>query len=109
MRPPIETGATHRMHVWRSFALRPPQNEAERTASASLPLAFGVGVFLLAQREADGRSRQIEGVAQAVDQIAAIGVRYGVGAAGEQNKARRARFRLGDVVEPDATVGHGRR
>src|SRR5262245_48545878 len=86
MRPPkygaasfFETGATHRMHVWRSFALRPPQNEAERTASASLPLAFGVGVFLLAQREADGRSRQIEGVAQAVDQIAAIGVRYGVG------------------------------
>ena len=79
---------------------------------AAIPLsllAVAKRILLLAQGQADRGAGQIEAFAQAVDEIAPVGVRDRVGAAREQHESRRAALRLGDVIEPDRPAGHRRR
>src|SRR5215831_6696144 len=72
-------------------------------------LLLRVGILLLAQREPDRRTGQIERIAQAVDQVTTVVVGYGVRAAGEQYEAWRPALRLGNVVQPDTPAGYRRR
>ena len=58
----------------------------------------GLGLLDLSDRGREQHHHAV-GVAQAVDQIAAVHFRHRVRAAGEQNEARRATFGLGEVVE----------
>src|SRR5258707_15006147 len=68
-----------------------------------------IRVRLLPQRQPDRHPRQGERLAQRVDQIALVAVRHGVGAGAEQNEARRAGLRLGDVVELEPAARYGGR
>src|SRR5215831_8512521 len=79
--------------------------------SPSLPLPLPrIRVRLLPQRQPDRHARQIEAFPQRVDKVAAVAVRYCVGAGAEQHEAWRAGLRLGDVVELEAAARHrGRR
>src|SRR4051812_43619083 len=72
----------------------PPVGDTPGAASALSGFASGIGIFLLAQRQPDRRARQVEGLAQAVDEIAAVDLGHRVGAAEEQHEARRAAFWL---------------
>src|ERR1044071_7954023 len=74
--------------------------------SASGGFASGIRVLLFAQRQPDRGAGQIERLAQAVDEIAAVDVRHRVGAAGEEDKARRATLGLGQIVEAYPTSRH---
>src|SRR5580704_12155404 len=76
---------------------------------SSSGFARSIGIFLFSQGQADRRARQIEGFPQAVHEIALIGIGKRVGAGAEQHEARRAAFRLRDVVELEAAAGDGRR
>src|SRR6185312_11470181 len=66
-------------------------------------------ILLLAQRQADRRTGQVERLAQTVNEIALVGVRHRVGAGAEQDEARRPALGLGDVVELETAAGDGRR
>src|SRR5260370_30209202 len=66
-----------------------------------------IRVRLLPQRQPDRHPRQGERLAQRIDQIALVAVRHGVGAGAEQNEARRAAFRLGNVVELEPAARYG--
>src|SRR5215468_7458499 len=70
--------------------------------SSRAPLPLGIWILLFPQRQPDRRAGQIEGLAQAVDQVALIVVGHRVGTAAEQDEARRPALGLGQVIEPDA-------
>src|SRR6266567_394848 len=85
-----------------------PSGRQPGGAASSPRFAFGafrIGVLLLAQREPDRGAGESEGGAQAVDEVTPVGVGDGVGAAAEEDEARRPALGLGQVVETEAAAG----
>src|SRR5262249_1313363 len=78
----------------------------QRLALPSRPaLSLRIWILLFPQRQPDRRAGKLEGLAQGIDQITPVVVRHRIGAAAEQNKARRPALGLRQVVEPDAPAG----
>src|SRR5690242_4628099 len=74
----------------------------DQAAQGSLVLAPGaafVGIVFLAQGKTDGSSRKLECVAQRIEQIALVGIRYRLSPRAENDKARWAAFWLGHIVQ----------
>src|SRR6516225_50717 len=72
-------------------------------------LASCIRICLLAQGQPDRRAGQVEFIAQPIDQVALIGLRHSVSTGAENDKTRRPRFWLRDVVELEPPPGDRRR
>src|SRR4029079_14277143 len=68
--------------------------EARVAGGFPLPPLAREGVVALAQLDADGHARQVEGVAQAVGQVAQVGGGQGLGPGAEGDEGRRPGSRL---------------
>src|SRR5689334_23852213 len=64
------------------------RNDTQCRRHSPLLRAAGERVLLLAQGDADRHAWQIEGLTQAVDEIAQIGVRHRIGPGAEEHEAR---------------------
>src|SRR5262245_5557424 len=105
----IPSASTSSRIVTKMKATAARRGGACRTVSVIGSLARRVRVRLLAQRQPDRRAGQIERLAQAVDEIAAIIVRQRIGPGAGRHDGWRARHRLGRIVELEAAAGHGGR
>src|SRR5688572_7483661 len=76
--------------------------------SAGAPLASSKRILFFTQRESDRRARQVESIAQSIDEITPVSIRQRIGAGAGQNEAGRPGLRLRDVIELQPTPGYCR-
>src|SRR5690606_25165634 len=79
-----------------------------RVSSAALARADSVGIVRGAKGDADRHARHVEGLTQAVDEVAHIRARHGFGPRARKHEAWRARLDLRDVFDLEAAAGDSR-